>query len=72
MPTWRGDNQVSPSSLRIRGQISAAQILNKPTLPVIATSAVAGLVKSNTTGTTADRDYNVQVNNDGTMKVNVP
>lgn len=38
----------------------------------IATSTRLGLVKSSTTGTTENRDYNVQVNPDGTMKVNVP
>ena len=38
----------------------------------IATSSTAGLVKSTTTGTTTNRDYYVQVNSDGTMKVNVP
>ena len=38
----------------------------------IATSTVLGGVKSSTTGTTANRDYNVQVKSDGTMKVNVP
>lgn len=38
----------------------------------IATSTVLGGVKSTTTGTTGGRDYNVQVNADGTMKVNVP
>lgn len=38
----------------------------------IATATVAGLVKSSTTGTTSGRDYKVQVNTDGTMKVNVP
>lgn len=37
-----------------------------------ATESALGLVKSSTTGTTANRDYNVQVNTDGTMKVNVP
>ena len=40
--------------------------------PDIATPSAAGLVKSSTTGTTSDRDYNVEVNSDGTMKVNVP
>ena len=40
--------------------------------PGIATPSAAGLVKSSTTGTTSDRDYNVEVNSDGTMKVNVP
>ena len=38
----------------------------------VATSSALGLVKSSTTGTTSGRDYNVQVNSDGTMKVNVP
>lgn len=38
----------------------------------IANATTAGLVKSSTTGTMADRDYKVQVNTDGTMKVNVP
>ena len=37
-----------------------------------ATASEIGGVKSSTTGTTANRDYNVQVNSDGTMKVNVP
>ena len=37
-----------------------------------ATSSTLGLVKSSTTGTTASRDYKVEVNSDGTMKVNVP
>lgn len=41
------------------------------TLPV-ATADKLGGVKSSTTGTTANRDYNVEVKNDGTMKVNVP
>lgn len=38
----------------------------------LASDSFAGLVRSSTTGTTANRDYNVQVNTDGTMKVNVP
>ena len=37
-----------------------------------ATASEIGGVKSSTTGTAANRDYNVQVNSDGTMKVNVP
>lgn len=44
---------------------------NKYTLPTATASALGG-VKSSTTGTTANRDYMVQVNSDGTMKVNVP
>ena len=38
----------------------------------IATTTTLGGVKSTKTGTTADRNYNVEVNSDGTMKVNVP
>ena len=41
------------------------------TLP-IATANILGGVKSSTTGTTSGRDYNVEINSDGTMKVNVP
>ena len=37
-----------------------------------ATASVLGGVKSSTTGTTPGKDYKVQVNSDGTMKVNVP
>lgn len=37
-----------------------------------ATAFKIGGVKSSTTGTTPNRDYKVQVNDDGTMKVNVP
>ena len=38
----------------------------------VATASALGLVKSSTTGTTSNRDYKVQINSDGTMKVNVP
>lgn len=41
-------------------------------IPETASSSTLGLVKSSTTGTAANRDYKVQVNDDGTMKVNVP
>lgn len=44
---------------------------NNYSLP-IATTSVLGGVKSSETGTTASRDYKVQINADGTMKVNVP
>ena len=52
-------------------------IEDKPTIPSayilpIASASALGGVKSATTGTTARRDYNVQINSDGTMKVNVP
>lgn len=50
---------------------------DKPTIPSayslpVATASVLGGVKSSTTGTTSGRDYNVEINADGTMKVNVP
>lgn len=50
---------------------------NKPTIPSaytlpVATASVLGGVKSATTGTTPERDYSVEINADGTMKVNVP
>lgn len=50
---------------------------NKPTIPSaytlhIASASALGGVKSATTGTASGRDYKVQVNSDGTMKVNVP
>lgn len=50
---------------------------NKPTIPPVYTLPIAsasalGGVKSSTTGTTSGRDYNVEINADGTMKVNVP
>ena len=46
-------------------------VLNEPILPTASSSTLGG-VKSATTGTTPYRDYNVQVNSNGTMKVNVP
>ena len=45
--------------------------VNDYSLP-IANSTTLGGVKSSITGTTPDRDYSVEVNSDGTMKVNVP
>ena len=41
-------------------------------VPGIATTQQTGLVKSSATGTVQGKDYNVEVNSDGTMKVNVP
>lgn len=46
-------------------------VANEPILPTANGSTLGG-VKSATTGTTPYRDYNVQVNANGTMKVNVP
>ena len=51
--------------------ITASDIGALTSIPT-ATGSVLGGVKSSTTGTTSGRDYNVQVNTDGTMKVNVP
>ena len=51
---------------------SNANLVNLVISSDIATSSTAGLVKSTTTGKTANRDYMVEVNSDGTMKVNVP
>ena len=50
---------------------SVEENANHYVLPT-ATASVLGGVKSSTTGTTSDRDYKVQINSDGTMKVNVP
>ena len=51
--------------------LAAVAIPSAYTLPIASASALGG-VKSATTGTTSGRDYKVQVNSDGTMKVNVP
>ena len=51
---------------------SNANLVNLVISSDIATSSTAGLVKSTATGKTANRDYMVEVNPDGTMKVNVP
>lgn len=60
---------VAVSSASISGDTLT---LNKNyTLPTANATTIGG-VKSSTTGTTADRDYLVEVNADGTMKVNVP
>ena len=50
----------------------AGQFTDNNTTYTTATTSTLGLVKSTTTGTTSGRDYAVQVNSDGTMKVNVP
>lgn len=52
--------------------ISGDTISAKDTTYAIASASTAGLVKSATTGTTTNRNYAVEVNTDGTMKVNVP
>lgn len=52
--------------------VTTITIPDNNTIYGIANTSTAGLVKSSTTGTMAGRDYKVQVNSDGTMKVNVP
>lgn len=47
-----------------------AEHANAYSLPIAGSNL--GGVKSAATGNTAGRDYNVQINSDGTMKVNVP
>ena len=66
-----------PEFAKVATSGSYNDLSDKPNIPSaytlpIATATVLGGVKSSTTGTTASRDYNVQINADGTMKVNVP
>lgn len=67
-------NAIFPKDLRVNGTISegGTPLVNKYLGKAPATATVLGGVKSATTGTTAGRDYNVEVKTDGTMKVNVP
>ena len=58
---------ITPDAINKKIVIAA-----KDTVYSIANASTPGLVKSSTTGTTSGRDYKVQVNADGTMKVNVP
>lgn len=74
--SWN-DIENKPEFATVATSGSYNDLSNKPTIPSayslpIATASVLGGVKSSTTGTTAGRDYNVQINADGTMKVNVP
>ena len=71
------DIQGKPEFAAVATTGSYNDLSDKPTIPSayslpIATASVLGGVKSATTGTMAGRDYNVQINVDGTMKVNVP
>ena len=80
--TWLNlvENNTKRSSIQITGtggttvdaKSNKIEIHSENTTYDIATATTAGLVKSSTTGTTANRDYNVEVKTDGTMKVNVP
>lgn len=79
-----GSEQVSWNDIQGKPNLSAVatsgsynDLSDKPTIPPayslpIANANTLGGVKSATTGTTSGRDYNVQINADGTMKVNVP
>lgn len=65
-------SHISSVAAVTKADITGLGIPAQDTTYSVATSSTAGLVKSTTTGTTADRNYNVEVNSDGTMKVNVP
>lgn len=69
--------QEKPEFAEVATTGSYNDLSDKPTIPSaytlpVATASVLGGVKSATTGTTSGRDYKVQINSDGTMKVNVP
>lgn len=64
------DGGITP--LALRKALTGSANKDATTQNFIATATNTGVVKSATTGTTSGRDYNVQVNTDGTMKVNVP
>ena len=73
----KSDITDSPTLAAVATSGSYNDLSNKPTIPPaytlpIASASALGGVKSATTGTTSERDYKVQVNSDGTMKVNVP
>lgn len=74
--SW-GDIQEKPEFAAVATTGSYNDLSDKPTIPSaytlpVATASVLGGVKSSTTGTTPERDYSVEINADGTMKVNVP
>lgn len=75
-PAW--DNVTGkPTFSAVATSGSYNDLTGKPAIPSAytlptASASVLGGVKSSTTGTTSGRDYKVQVNSDGTMKVNVP
>lgn len=71
------DIDSKPEFATVATSGSYNDLSDKPTIPPAyslptANANTLGGVKSTTTGTTSGRDYNVQVNSDGTMKVNVP
>ena len=65
-----GTSETKATTITIPAKTGTMALLSD--LPSLATASNLGLVKSSTTGTAANRDYKVQVNSDGTMKVNVP
>lgn len=74
--SWN-DIQEKPEFAAVATTGSYNDLSDKPTIPSaytlpVATASVLGGVKSATTGTTPERDYSVEINADGTMKVNVP
>lgn len=74
--SW-GNIQGKPAFATVATSGSYNDLSDKPSIPSpytlpTASSSTLGGVKSSTTGTTPDRDYMIQVNTDGTMKVNVP
>lgn len=67
------DNKLDKASLSVNATdgVTLDGVTYKYELPQANADTLGG-VKSTVTGTTADRNYNVEVNSDGTMKVNVP
>lgn len=67
------DNKLDKALLSVNATngVTLDNVTYKYELPQANADTLGG-VKSTVTGTTADRDYNVEVNSDGTMKVNVP
>ncbi len=67
------ENKLDRSALTVSATagVTLGSVTYKYELPQANANTLGG-VKSTKTGTTADRNYNVEVNSDGTMKVNVP
>lgn len=64
------DGGITP--LALRKALTGSADKNATNQTFVATSSSTGVVKSTTTGTTANRTYYVEVESDGKMKVNVP
>lgn len=77
---WILNNKINVASTNNSGLMTAAQCSKLEGIDddanyyelTAATSTNLGGVKSITTGKTPNRDYDVEVNSNGTMKVNVP